>query len=109
MKKSLNTVSTKWNDIGIALRLDPNILEGIKARNSGEPQACLSSMLTEWLKQNYNVRRFGEPTWKWLVQVVGDPAGGGNMALARDIARRYKPRPTSGWYIHVASHCEHNL
>ena len=47
-------------------------------------------MVTEWLKRNYNVERFGEPTWQWLVDVVGDPAGGAHMALAREIARSYK-------------------
>ena len=92
MQKELNQVSAKWRSIGIGLRLDSNILDGIKTKNSGDPQACLSLVVTEWLKGNYNVKRFGEPTWKWLVDVVGDPAGGGHMALARDIARRHKLR-----------------
>ena len=35
------------------------------------------------------MKRFGEPTWQWLVDAVGDQAGGAHMALARDIARRY--------------------
>ena len=90
MKKALSTVSAKWYDIGVALRLDPNILDGIQTKNSSDPQACLSSMVTEWLKRNYNVERFGEPTWQWLVDVVGDSAGGAHMALAREIARSYK-------------------
>ena len=51
-------------------------------------------MLTEWLKRNYSVKRFGEPTWQWLVDVVGDRAGGAHMALATDIARRHKARGT---------------
>ena len=78
--------------IGIALRLDPNILDGIQAKNSGDPSTCLSSVVTEWLKGNYNVKRFGEPTWQWLVDAVSDPAGGAHMALAREIARRHKLR-----------------
>ena len=41
---------------------------------------------------NYNVKKFGEPTWQWLVEAVRDPAGGANMSLARDIARRHKAR-----------------
>jgi len=89
VQKELYQVTAKWQSIGIALRLDPNILNCIQARNNAEPQACLSSVLTEWLKRNYNVKRFGEPTWQWLVDAVGDPAGGAHMALARDIARRY--------------------
>ena len=95
VKKELNTVSAKWYDIGIALRLDPNILTGIQTK-SGDPSTCLCSVLTEWLKWNYKVKKFGEPTWRWVVDAVGDPAGGAHMALARDIARRHKPRTASG-------------
>ena len=95
VKKALSTVSAKWMSIGIALRLDPNILDGIQIKNSGDPQACLSSMLTEWLIRNYDVKRFGEPTWQWLVDAVGDLAGGGNMALAKDIAMTHKARGMS--------------
>ena len=102
MKKELNQVSANWYDIGIALRLNPNILNGIQTKNSSEPQACLSSMVTEWLKRNYNVKRFGEPTWQWLVDVVSDPAGGAHMALAREIAGRHKPR---GMPSGIKSHC----
>ena len=102
MKKELNQVSANWYDIGIALRLNPNILNGIQTKNSSEPQACLSSVVTEWLKKNYSVERFGEPTWQWLVDVVGDPAGGAHMALAKDIARKHKTR---GMPSGIKSHC----
>ena len=95
VKKALNTVSAKWYDIGIALRLNPNALDGIQTSKGGDPSTCLSLMLTEWLKKNYN-EKFGEPTWKWLVDAVGDTAGGGHTALARDIAGKHKPRPISG-------------
>ena len=71
-------------------------MDGIKAENSGDPPACLSSTVTEWLNRNYNVKRFGEPTWQVLVKAVGDPAGGANMALARDMATRHKAGGMSG-------------
>jgi len=76
--KELNPVSAKWRNIGIALRLKPNILDGISICNNGDPTAYLNSVITEWLKRNYNVEKFGKPTWQWLVEVVGDPAGGAN-------------------------------
>ena len=57
-------------------------------------------MLVQWLKLNYNMRRFGEPTWRWLVEVVADPAGGANVPLARKIARRHKARGMSNRYIY---------
>ena len=99
MKSELTPVSANWKDIGIALRLSPDTLDCIQAGSSGDPIACLTSMVTEWLRRNYNVNRFGEPTWQKLVKVVGHPAGGANKALARDIARRHvaggKLRPLS--------------
>jgi len=99
VQKELIPVSAKWRSIGIALRLKPNILDGIKAENNGDPPACLTSTVTEWLNRNYNVKRFGEPTWQALVKAVGDPAGGANMAHARDMATRHKAGGMSGRYI----------
>ena len=90
VQSELIPVSAHWRSIGIALRLNPHILEVIKADNSGEPTACLTSVVTHWLERNYNVERFGEPTWQRLVKVVGDHTGGAHMALAMEIARRHK-------------------
>ena len=103
VQKELIPVSAKWRSIGIALRLKPNILDGIETRYSGDPPACLTSTVTEWLNKNYNVKRFGEPTWQALVEAVGDPAGGANMALARDMARRHQAGGMSCRWIHCYS------
>ena len=81
VQKELILVSAKWRSIGIALRLKPNVLDGIETRYSGDPPACLTSTVTEWLNRNYNVKRFGEPTWQALVKAVGDPAGGATWHL----------------------------
>ena len=45
--------------------------------------------------------KFGEPTWKRLVEVVGQPAGGANMALARKIGRRHKTGGMSSGFLNV--------
>ena len=89
MQSALIPVAANWRSIGIALRLRPDILQNTDTRYNGDPRACLSSMLTEWLMRNYNVERFGEPTWLMLVEAVGHPAGGANMALAKEIARKH--------------------
>ena len=90
MLSELTSVAANWKGIGSALRLKPNVLEKIDRQHSGDPTNCLSSMVTEWLKRNYKVDKFGEPTWQVLVEAVGHPAGGANTALAREIARRHK-------------------
>ena len=90
MQNELTPVTAKWRSIGIALRLKPNVLDGIKAENNGDPPACLTSTVTEWLNRNYNVTKFGEPTWQKLVEAVAHPNGGANTAVARDTARKHK-------------------
>ena len=46
-------------------------------------------MMLKWLKQNYDVYKFGPPTWKMLVDAVGKHAGGNNKALAKKIASKH--------------------
>ena len=92
VQSELVQVAAKWRSIGIALRLKSKILDGIQAENRNDVTACLTLMVTEWLSRNYNVKRFGEPTWQRLVEAVGHMAGGANMALAKEIAWRHKAR-----------------
>ena len=82
-------IASMWKAIGRGLRIEPGRLEMISENNSGKPKECLSEMLTSWLNRNYNVERFGEPTWRAVVKVVAHPAAGDNHALALTIARKH--------------------
>ena len=62
----------------------------------GRPDQCLSGVLESWLKRNYDVKKFGPPTWRWLVEIVADPAGGSDKALADEIARRHPTESKQG-------------
>ena len=99
VQNELNPISANWRSIGMALRLKPDTLDGIDKLSGKGPNNCMIMMVTEWLKKNYNVKRFGEPTWQWLVKAVGDPTGGANVAQAGVIARKHKARGTSSGYI----------
>jgi len=90
VKKELITVAARWMHIGTALRLQFDTLDNIETRCSNDPHQGLDLMVKEWLKRNYNVGKFGEPTWQKLVEAVVSTAGGANTALARDIAGRHK-------------------
>ena len=90
MQSELTPVAANWRNIGIALRLKPDALQNIDVRYNGDPPACLSFMVIEWLMRNYDVQNFGEPTWQRLVEAVRHPAGGANTAQARKIAKRHK-------------------
>ena len=82
-------VVNSWKAIGRGLRIDSGHLEMIQKDNPGDSKECLSEMLTCWLKRNYNVERFGEPTWRAVVKVVARPAAGDNCALALSIAKQH--------------------
>ena len=47
-------------------------------------------MVKEWLNKNYDFKKFGEPTWQKLVEVVSHPGGGANMAHAKTMAMKHK-------------------
>ena len=47
---------------------------------------CLRAMLELWLKQDYNVDRFGEPSVAMLKEAVRHRLGGNNPALADKIS-----------------------
>ena len=82
-------IAGMWKAIGRGLRIEPGRLETISKSNPGNPRECLSETLTCWLNKNYNVGRFGEPTWQAVVKVVAHPAAGDNCALALSIAGQH--------------------
>ena len=82
-------VAGSWKTVGRGLRIESGRLNTIQESNSGKPKECLSEMLTCWLNRNYNVERFGQPTWRAVVKVVAHPAAGDNCALALSIAEQH--------------------
>ena len=81
-------MANKWKSIGLALRLTPDLLNTIGTKENMTD--CLLEVLTQWLKKTYNVKWFGEPSWKLLVKAVSDPAGGNDRALAEAIAQKHQ-------------------
>ena len=81
-------VADKWKNIGLALRLTPDSLNTIGAKENVTDR--LLDVLYQWLKKTYNVKLFGEPSWKLIVKAVSDPAGGNDHALAEKIAQKHQ-------------------
>ena len=89
--RELSDVAASWRNIGTQLGIRHNRLEAIQG---DKPLDCLRQMLATWLQKNYNVKRFGEPTWMKLVEVVSHSAGVGNPSLALEIAKKHKGAKT---------------
>ena len=88
----VKSLAARWNMLGLALGLYQPQLDTIKVDNP-DVENCLRAVLTNWLKQMYDVQKFGEPSWPVLVKAVASTIGGSNPALAQDIARKYN-KPT---------------
>ena len=84
-------VAHKWKKVGLALRLDPDLLDRIEAEKN-DVEDNLSDTLKEWLKKSYDTESFGDPSWKLLVDAVAHPFGGKDRALAMEIAAKYNGR-----------------
>ena len=82
-------VVNNWKAIGRGLGIDSGHLEMIQKDNPGNSKECLSQLLTCWLKINYNVAKFGEPTWQTLVKVLANPEAGGDCAHVLNIAKQH--------------------
>ena len=96
VKKELVLLAAKWKAVGMALRLKAGELDKIETAHPGNPEECLSDVIVEWLRKNYDVEKFGPPTWKWLVEVVADSAAGNDNALAERIAEEHPAEEERG-------------
>ena len=85
-------------NIGACLKLEASLLDKIESETPDHSKG-LRKVISNWLRKNYNVQRFGEPTWKKLVEAVAASNGGNNIALAQRIAADHK-----GIYIILSLH-----
>jgi hypothetical protein len=73
--------------LGRSLRLRNDNLEAIRKKYPDhDTEQALNDVLLVWLNKEYNVERFGPPTWRMLVEAVNKKSGGNNYELAKQIA-----------------------
>ena len=82
-------VAGAWSGMCLTLGLLPSDKSAIEAAHPGNPHGCLQAVVVKWLQKSYDYQRHGPPTWRMLVESVGDPAGGNNCAFAEAIAKKH--------------------
>ena len=85
---ALSDVESKWRPIGTFLHLKGKVLEKIDKNNRGNSSKCLEAVVQEWLNLNYNVVKFGKPTWQFVICAVSK--GSGNNRLAIELAKKFR-------------------
>ena len=96
MYREVVGLAGRWSSLCLALRLVPSDQSAIAAAHPGNPHDCLQTLVVKWLQKSYNYHKYGPPTWRILVEAVGDQAGGNNYALAETIAKKH-PIKTADW------------
>ena len=81
----LENIKARYYHLGIALGLPPGELEAIRKAHSQDMEVALTQVLLLWLRQQYNVEKFGRPTWQKLRKTVD----GENHTLAEKIAEKH--------------------
>ena len=82
----------KWEELCLALQIHFDTLSAVHQKRSGDPAKCLLEGLSLWLKRDYDGfdEKLNPPSWRMLVRAVAEPAGGGNHALALEVAENHK-------------------
>ena len=82
-------IAARWEFLGTALRIKPAELAVTSKTHNKEPYGCLKDVLLAWLQQRYDTKKFSQPSWRMLCQVVHKRVGGNNPALAGKIAENH--------------------
>ncbi|XP_019852259.1 PREDICTED: uncharacterized protein LOC109582103 [Amphimedon queenslandica] len=80
-------IAARWKDFANSLYIRPATIDIIEANCGSSCESCLRKVLEHWLKKDYNYEFFGSPCWRRVCVAV--KGGGGDPALAEDIAREH--------------------
>ena len=79
-------VAAKWKEFGTALGISGHKLEEIAGNHHHQAADCLSSVLQEWIGQNYNTQKFGMPSWRTLCKALSQIS---ENKFFKDVARKH--------------------
>ena len=88
VREEVFSIKSAYYNLGISLRLDDSDLRRIHENCTCEENA-LKDVLLMWLRKQYNMKRFGPPTWRMLVEAVDKRSGGNDHELAKRIALKH--------------------
>ena len=65
-----SSLASKWQQLSTYLGLKLSIIDRIKSDFPSDNLRCWSEGLKEWIKMNYNIQRYGKPSWKTLLKAI---------------------------------------
>ena len=85
----VESIKILYFELGRSLKLKNDDLKDIREKYPTDAETALNDVLLLWLRQKYNVDRFGHPSWRMLVIAVDKKTGGNNHELAKEIASNH--------------------
>ena len=83
---AIKSLNAQWRDIGIALGISGDKLDEIEGNNR-QTTNCLSSILTTWVRQNYDTGKFKLPSWRTLCMALSQVSD--NKKFIKDLALKH--------------------
>ena len=83
--EEIHPIGSRYYDLGRSLNLKIADLRKIRDEHPSDSDG-LEDVLLLWLKQKYDEKKHGPPTWRMLVDAVSKKTGGDNHELAKRIA-----------------------
>uniref|UniRef100_A0A1X7SQT6 Death domain-containing protein n=1 Tax=Amphimedon queenslandica TaxID=400682 RepID=A0A1X7SQT6_AMPQE len=90
----VKAIAARWKQFANSLYIRPATISIIEADCGSSSESCLHKVLEHWLKKDYNYESFGSPCWRRVCVAVKE--GGGDPALAQDIAREHPLSASTG-------------
>ena len=82
---ALEKLKAEWKVVGRKLHIKSAKLKELESNFPKNCGTCLSDVVQEWLVGNYNVKRFGEPSWRQLAMAMSQL----NMEVFRCVAETH--------------------
>ncbi len=93
--EALEPLASRWQILATKLGLRPDAISVIASNCPTDSILALTKAIGEWLKKNYNFRKFGSPSWRLLVQIVEKM----DYSQAEKIAHEHRGEYIQGNYI----------
>ena len=82
----VDSLAGQWEKFAQQLGVKPGNIGIFKANRMGDVMMALNDAVSDWLKRNHDVRKFGKPSWRTLANAVRTIDG----HLAHSIAMRHR-------------------
>ena len=64
------SLAAKWKQISGFIGLPSVVIDRIRCDHPNDSSCCWNEALNQWIKQNYNIVKFGKPSWKTLLGAI---------------------------------------